>query len=172
MSAASGYDFTRFRFFQDGAGGTAHAGRMVHIEGLYPRLVVSDGAAAIEFYKKVFGAEEIDRFTTPAGKIVHAELAIGGVKVALKDEDDGDPSPSTLGGSPVIMALHVDDADTVGSAMVDAGGTVVYPISDQPYGERGGRIADPFGHLWMIAQKIADLTPDEIQERTTSMFES
>lgn len=140
---------------------------MATIENLYPRLVVSDGAAALEFYTSVFDAEEVARFTDPGGKIVHAELHVGGVKIALKDEGDGDPAPTTLGGSPVIMAIEVDDADAIGDRMTAAGGTVIYPIQDWPHGERGGRLADPFGHLWMIAQKIADLTPEEIQRRTS-----
>lgn len=126
-----------------------------HILGFYPRLVVSDGAAAIDFYKAALGADEVSRFTNPSGKIVHAELTIGPATVALKDEGDGDPAPTSLGGNPVIMALNVDDADAVAEAMTSAGASVVYPIADQPYGERGGRLADPFGHLWMIAQKIS-----------------
>lgn len=144
---------------------------MTNIEALYPRLVVSDGAKAIEFYTSVFGAEETARFTDPEGKIVHAEISLGGSKVAIKDEGDGDPSPVTIGGTPVIMALEVNDADAIGAAMVEAGATVVYPIQDWPFGERGGRLADPFGHLWMISQKIEDLTDDEIQRRTDSMYE-
>ncbi len=64
------------------------------------------------------------------------------------------PPPTTLGGSPVIMALDVDDADAVADAMLRAGATVVYPVSDQDHGQRSGRLADPFGHLWMIAQPL------------------
>jgi PhnB protein len=135
------------------------------IRAMYPRLVVSDAARAIEFYVKAFGAEEIDRYTDPSGRIVHAELRISGLKVAVKDEGGGDPSPTTLGGSAVLLALEVADADAIGKAMLDAGATVIYPIADQPYGSRGGRLADPFGHLWMIDQKLEDLTHDEIQSR-------
>lgn len=142
------------------------------ISRMYPRLVVSDGAKAIDFYTAAFGAELLARFTDPAGRIVHAELAVGGATVAVKDEGDGDPAPTTLGGSPVIIALDVDDADALGAAMERAGATVVYPISDQPYGSRGGRLADPFGHLWMISQQLEDLTPEEIQRRTDGMFTS
>ena len=121
---------------------------------LYPRLVVSDATRAIEFYVAAFGAEEVARHTDPSGKVVHAELKIGEAVVAVKDEGDGDPAPTTLGGSPVILALDVPDADAVGDAMVQAGATVVYPIQDWPYGARGGRLADPFGHLWMISQPL------------------
>jgi uncharacterized glyoxalase superfamily protein PhnB len=143
----------------------------VDIIGLYPRLVVAGGARAIDFYVAALGARELSRYTDPAGKIVHAELRIGGVTVAVKDEGGGDPAPTTLGGSPVIIAIDTGDADAVGDAMLRAGATVVYPIEDQPYGSRGGRLADPFGHLWMISQQTEDLSPEEIQRRTDSMFD-
>lgn len=144
----------------------------MNIRTMYPRLVVSDAARAIEFYAQALGADEVERYTSPDGRIVHAEVRIGELRLALKDEDDGDPSPTTLGGSPVMLALEVDDADAVGAALERAGATVVHPIADQPYGSRGGRLADPFGHLWMIDHKLEDLTPDEVQQRTTAMFSS
>jgi uncharacterized glyoxalase superfamily protein PhnB len=142
------------------------------ILGIYPRLVVSDGAAAIEFYRAALGAEEAARFTDPAGKIVHAELRIGGATVAIKDEDEGDPAPTSLNGSPVVMALNVEDADAVAESMLRAGATMIYPVSDWPHGERGGRVADPFGHLWMISQRIEELSPAEIQRRLEGMYET
>lgn len=141
------------------------------VRNLYPRLVVSDAAAAIDFYVAAFGAKEIERYTNPQGKIVHAAVEIGGMTVAVKDEGDGDPAPTSLGGSPVIIALDVTDADAVGDAMLKAGATVVYPISDWEYGSRGGRLADPFGHLWMVSQELEKLSADEIQRRTTAMYE-
>lgn len=132
-----------------------HHGGMPSINAMYPRLVVSDGAKAIEFYAAAFGATRGERHTDGNGKIVHAELTLGNdIKVALKDEGHGDPAPTSLGGSPVILALDVDDADAVGDAMVAAGATVVYPIQDWEHGSRGGRLADPFGHLWMISQPL------------------
>lgn len=140
------------------------------IARIYPRLVVSDGARAIDFYVAAFGARETARYTDPDGAIVHAEIVIGDIPLALKDEGDGDPSPTSLGGSPVIMAVDVADADAVGERMVRAGATVIHPISDQPYGKRAGRFADPFGHLWMISQPIEDLTADEIQRRTAGLY--
>ncbi|HEY0638229.1 MAG TPA: VOC family protein [Pseudonocardiaceae bacterium] len=143
---------------------------MTHISGLHPRLVVSDAARAIEFYVAAFGATEVERYTGPDGRIVHAAVEIAGHTVAVKDEGDGDPSPTTLGGNPVIIALAVTDADAVARAMVEAGATVVYPVQDFEYGSRGGRLADPFGHLWMLDQPLEDLTPEEIQRRTTSML--
>ncbi|CAL9412675.1 putative protein [Streptomyces sp. enrichment culture] len=136
---------------------------------LYARLVVPDAPRAIDFYRAALGAEETERYTGPDGRIVHALLRLGGSVVAVKDADEGDPAPASLGGSPVIMALDVSDADAVAEAMLRGGATVVYPVADQHYGQRGGRLADPFGHLWMISQTIEDLTPDQIQARTDEL---
>jgi uncharacterized glyoxalase superfamily protein PhnB len=126
------------------------------VHSMYPRLVVSDAAGAIEFYTAALGAKEVERHADPdTGKIVHAALTIGGFTVAVKDEGGGDPAPTSLGGSPVILALEVDDADAVGAAMERGGAIVVHPIRDWEYGQRGGRLADPYGHLWMIAQPLS-----------------
>ncbi|MFI8891265.1 VOC family protein [Streptomyces paradoxus] len=137
---------------------------------LYARLVVPDGPRAIDFYRTALGAEEIERYTGPDGRIVHALLRLGDAVVAVKDADEADPAPASLGGSPVIMALDVSDADAVAEAMLRGGATVVYPVADQHYGQRGGRLADPFGHLWMISQTIEDLTPEQIQQRTDELL--
>ncbi|MFH8655634.1 VOC family protein [Streptomyces afghaniensis] len=137
---------------------------------LYARLVVSDGPRAIDFYRTTLGAEETERYTGPDGKIVHAMLRLGEAVIAVKDADESDPAPDSLGGSPVIMAPDVSDADAVAEAMLRGGASVVYPVADQHYGQRGGRLADPFGHLWMISQTIEELTPEEIQQRTTELF--
>jgi uncharacterized glyoxalase superfamily protein PhnB len=128
---------------------------MSNINSMHPRLVVSDAAKAIDFYVAALGARAGERHADDTGKIVHAELTLGdGLTIAVKDEDGADPSPTSLGGTPVILALDVDDADAVGEAMAAAGATVVYPIQDQEYGARAGRLADPFGHLWMISQPL------------------
>jgi uncharacterized glyoxalase superfamily protein PhnB len=136
---------------------------------LYARLVVPDAPRAIDFYRAALGAEEIERYTGPDGRIVHALLRLGGSVVAVKDADEGDPAPASLGGSPVIMAVDVSDADAVAEAMLRGGARVVYPVADQHYGQRGGRLADPFGHLWMISQTIEDLTPEQIQAGTDEL---
>jgi len=143
------------------------------VSRLYLRLAVSDAAAAIDFYVAALAATEVARYTSPDGKVVHAEITIGGAAVVVKDENPGDPAPTTLGGTPVLIALDVDDnVDALGERMVRAGATVVYPISDQPYGRRGGRLTDPFGHQWMISQRIEDLSPDEIQRRIREISET
>jgi PhnB protein len=119
---------------------------------LKPRLVVEGASRAIAYYREVLGAEEIERYEDTVGKIVHAELALGGSRLTLKDEDGVDAAPTTLGGSPVLLMLSVDDVDALAERMVTAGGTVVFEIGDHEDG-RGGRILDPFGHAWMISQR-------------------
>jgi uncharacterized glyoxalase superfamily protein PhnB len=119
---------------------------------LKPRLVVDGAARATEYYREVFGADELARYEGPDGKIVHAELAIGDARLTLKDEDSFDSAATTVGTSPVLLMLTVDDVDAVGERMVAAGGTVVFEIGDHEDG-RGGRILDPFGHAWMISQR-------------------
>jgi PhnB protein len=140
------------------------------IRALYPRLVVQDAARALDFYVVALGGEETARYTAGGGNIVHAEVRVGGIRFAVKDEGDGDPAPGSVGGTPVILALEVADADAVGEAFVRAGATVVYPIRDQGYGSKGGRLQDPFGHLWMISQQVEDLSPEEIQRRTHDLY--
>jgi len=124
------------------------------ITSIMPRLVVDDAAAAIEFYTKAVGAVERDRFED-GGKIAHALLLIDGQPVALKDEDDVDPSPRTLGGSPVLLSVEVTDVDAVAARMIMAGARVVFAVDNHGYGYKDGRFEDPFGHLWLISQPIA-----------------
>lgn len=144
---------------------------MDEIEELYPRLVVADADAALGFYASAFGADVVERYTDPDGRVVHAMVAVGPARFAVKDADRYDPAPGD-GGVPVILALYVRNADAVAARMVDGGATVVFPVADQPYGERGGRLRDPSGHLWMIAQRTERLTPEQVQARTDAMFGS
>ena len=132
---------------------------MTRVERMCPRLAVEGGAEAIGFYTAALGAKEIKRFTDDAGAIVHAELELGRYVIMVKDADQYDPAPGQLGGSPVIISLEVDDVDGLGQRMTDAGASVVFPIADQEYGKRGGRLRDPYGHLWMLSQPLADLEP-------------
>ena len=118
-------------------------------------LTVRDAAAAVVFYERAFGAEERERFVAPNGQIV-AELAIGDDRFYVVDENREafNPSPSTLGGTSVRMNLLVDDADASTERALAAGATVVFPLGDQPYGLRQGRIQDPFGHHWLIGTPL------------------
>lgn len=142
---------------------------MTEMLSLYPRLVVEDADAALTFYRDAFDAEVVERYTDPDGRVVHAMLAAGPVRFAVKDADGCDLGPAA-GGVPVILALYVTDADSVAARMVAGGARVIYEVNDHPYGDRAGRLADPFGHLWMIAQRTEDLTPAQVQSRTTAMF--
>ncbi len=133
---------------------------------IYPRLVVDDAAATIDFYVAALGATEVLRFADPSGKIVHAEVRIGDNLISLTEGDGSDNlSPAQIGGSPLLLTMTVEDADAVGTAMVDHGATVVIPIADRFYGRREGRVRDPAGHLWIISQATESLTNDEVAER-------
>jgi PhnB protein len=127
---------------------------MTRIEECYPRLVVEGADAALAFYAKAFDGEVTERYDDGAGRVVHAMVVAGAARIAVKDAGDGDPAPSGDGQS-VIMALHVDDPDAVAAAMVDGGAEVVFPVADQPYGDRAGRLRDPWGHQWMVAKRLA-----------------
>ena len=129
-------------------------------------MCFSDAPAAIEFYKKAFGAEEKMRFAEPSGKIGHAELKIGGAIIMLSDEypDYGALSPQTLGGSPIKMHLWVEDVDAFARQAVAAGAKVVRPIEDQFYGDRSGQIADPFGYTWIISTRKEEISQAEMQK--------
>jgi PhnB protein len=135
-----------------------------------PYLRVRNAAAAIEFYKKAFGARELMRFTGH-GQIPHAELAIGNSIVMLGDEapEYGFPSPEALGGSPVGMHLYVDDADAWVERAAAAGARLVTAVADQFYGDRSGSVADPFGYSWTIATRKEEISVDEMQRRMAAM---
>jgi PhnB protein len=120
-----------------------------HLGTVTPRLVVADGRAAIDFYRVAFGAEEIgERFTGPKGEVIHAEVRIGdSVVMITEDSEPGAParSPTSLGGLvSSVMALYWENVDEAWERAVTAGAEVIYPLADQFYGERGGRLRDPF----------------------------
>lgn len=121
-------------------------------EMVVPSLAVSDAAAAIDFYREAFGAMEVARITDPRGKIAYAEIAIGDAHVALKDEDpaSGDLSPESLSGTTVRLILQVEDVDALVRQAAEVGATVIIPVADRDYGYRDGRLADPFGHVWIV----------------------
>jgi PhnB protein len=131
-----------------------------------PRLRIKNVGAAIEFYKKAFGAREIMRFEVH-GSIAHAEIEIGNSSVKLGEAapDYGFPGPETLGGSPVGMQLYVDDADSSVARAIAAGARPVAPVTDQFYGERSGSVADPFGYTWALSTIKEDLSVEEMHKR-------
>lgn len=132
-----------------------------------PYLVIKGATAAIDYYKKVFGATERMRMDAPGGTIGHAELVIGDSTIMLADEfpDMGFRSPKTIGGSPVSLVLYVEDVDTVFKRAVGAGARELRPVADQFYGDRMGTLEDPFGHVWSVATHTEDVSPDEMQRR-------
>ena len=135
-----------------------------------PYLIARNASAAIEFYKKAFGAEEVYRLAMPDGRVGHAELRIGGSVVMLADEfpEMGAKSPAALGGTPVSLLLYVADSDAVAAGAVAAGAKVKRPVVDQFYGDRSGTFEDPFGHVWTIATRKENLTPEEIGRRAAA----
>ena len=136
-------------------------------ETIIPYLSVNDGTAAIEFYKKAFGATEVMRFPDPSGKIAHAEIQIGSSRIMLSDEhpERGYRSPKSLGGSGTGIMLYLSDVDVVFKRAVDAGAKAQQPVTDQFYGDRSGNLIDPFGHLWTVATHVEDVPPEEMQRR-------
>ncbi len=135
-------------------------------------LTVKDAAAAIDFYKKVFGATEIMRLTGPGTRIGHAEIRIGNSSIFLSDEfpDYGALSPQSLGGSPVKIKLSVGDVDAVAARAVAAGAKELRPAQDQFYGERSGQFADPFGYVWIISTTKEEMSATEMQQRFNAVM--
>ena len=132
-----------------------------------PYLFVDGAEAAVDFYSSVFGATERMRMPGPGGKIGHAELQLGDSLLMVADEfpEMGGRSPRTVGGSPVIVSVYVEDVDAVFERAVQEGATVVRPVDDQFYGDRAGQFEDPFGHQWSVATHVEDVPPDEMERR-------
>ncbi len=133
-----------------------------------PHLIVKGAAEAMEFYKKAFGATEVCRMPGPDGKsVMHGEMKIGDSLFFLNDEfpDYGALSPATLGGSGVTIHLYVPDADATVAQATKAGATVTMPLMDMFWGDRYGKLKDPYGHNWAVATHKEDLTPEEMGRR-------
>jgi PhnB protein len=137
-----------------------------------PYLIVSNGAAALDFYKRAFRAKEVMRLAGPGGKIGHAEIKIGDSMVMLADEhpDMGFRGPKSYGGTPVSLALYVEDVDSMFPRAIAAGAKELRPLKDQFYGDRSGTLEDPFGHVWTIGTHKEDVSPDEMERRMAAMM--
>ncbi|HLM46026.1 MAG TPA: VOC family protein [Myxococcaceae bacterium] len=135
-----------------------------------PSLVVRGAANAIEFYKKAFGAKELNRMDAPGGKLLHAEIKIGDSIVMLTDEfpEMGSSSPQTVGGISASLMIYTKDVDALFNQALAAGATVSMPVSDMFWGDRYGRVKDPFGHDWQLATHKEDLTPKEMNRRAAA----
>jgi PhnB protein len=136
-----------------------------------PYLIIDGASAALDFYKKAFGATEIMRMAHPDGKIGHAEIKVGDSPIMLADEHPqmGYRGPRTLGGTPVSLCLYVDDVDSMARTAVAAGAKVVREVQDQFYGDRSGTFEDPYGHVWTISTHKEDLSMDEIHKRAEAL---
>ena len=141
-----------------------------------PHLIVSDGPAALKFYKEVFDAEEGDSMMAPDGRrLLHGEVVLDGHKLFLSDEfseaEGGNcKMPKTLGGTSVRITLHVDDADALVERAVARGARVLMPVQDMFWGARYGQIADPFGHHWGINQQQKELSKEETDAAGKEFF--
>ncbi|WP_416667069.1 VOC family protein [Egbenema bharatensis] len=123
-----------------------------------PHLTVRGAEQAIDFYKTAFGAEELYRMPAPNGEgLWHAEIKIGDSYIFLNDEypDMGSMSPNTLGGSSVTLHLEVEDVDAWFERAIRAGATVTMPLENMFWGDRYGKLVDPFGHHWFMSMPIA-----------------
>lgn len=132
-----------------------------------PYLTLNDAARALDFYKRAFGAQEVMRMDAPGGKIGHAEIKIGDSMIMLADEmpGTGSRSPQALGGTTAGILLYVENADAVFNQAVSAGAQVEAPIGDMFWGDRYGRLRDPFGHSWSVATHKEDVAPAERSKR-------
>ena len=138
-----------------------------------PHLIVREAARAVIFYERAFGAEELYRNLAPDGEsIVHSELLLGESRFFVNEEfpEHGQLSPLARGGSAVTLHLYVEDVDELFARAVAAGAEVVIELADQFWGDRYGRLRDPFGHEWSLASRIEDLSPDEIHQRAATVF--
>jgi PhnB protein len=135
-----------------------------------PYLIVDDGAKALEFYTRAFGAQELFRMDN-GGKIGHAEIQIGDSRIMLADEhpEIGARAPRSVGGTPVSLMLYVDDCDAWVARAQQAGATITQPLEDKFYGDRMGGIEDPFGHKWHIGTHKEDVSPEEMQRRAAAV---
>ncbi|HET9408499.1 MAG TPA: VOC family protein [Candidatus Sulfotelmatobacter sp.] len=138
---------------------------------LTPSLTVRDAERAIDFYKKAFGATEVGVMKGPDGKIMHAELKIGDSLIMLADEfpQFGALSPQSIGGSASSLHIYVENVDAAFDRAIKVGGKTDMPVADMFWGDRFGKLTDPFGHKWSIATRVKNLSSDEIQ-RAQSEF--
>jgi PhnB protein len=136
--------------------------------GLHPHLFVRDAVAAVRFYVEAFGAVELFRNALPDGQVLFIELAVGPSRLLVAEEVPtmGALSPQSVGSSPVLLLLEVDDVDAVAKRAVQLGAVVEMPVDEMFWGERYGIVRDPFGHRWAISTTRQQLTPDDMAERT------
>jgi PhnB protein len=133
-------------------------------------LTFEECGAALDWYARALGAEDINRNLGPDGKIMHASFRIGNSMLMAHDAMMGGKGPKGFGGSPVALWIYVDDADALFTRAIDAGATLVRPVEDQFWGDRCGTFKDPHGLAWTIATRKEDLTGAELEERAEKFF--
>jgi PhnB protein len=145
---------------------TAAAAPRIPYRNVTPYLAVSDAAGAIEWYKRAFGAKELMRMPGPGGKIMHAEIMIGDSRVMLSDAfpQSDVQDPRTVGGTTANMHVYVRNVDKLWQQALAAGARVVMPLDDQFWGDRYGKLTDPFGHSWALSFK-AKMTKEEMERK-------
>ncbi len=139
-------------------------------QALVPYLIVKNAKKAMDFYKKVFAAEEVMRMPGPDGKIMHAEMQVAGCRFYLADECNEGHFKAPKKGSPVGMTLYCLDADKVFSRAKQHGAKVVKPMEDAFWGDRYGTVSDPFGHWWTLMTRKEELTVEQVLERGRAMM--
>src|SRR5262245_24210368 len=135
--------------------------------GATPCLCCRDAASALEFYKKAFGASVVMCMSAPDGRVGHAEIRIGSAVIMIGDEypEYGFRGPQTLGGSPVTIYIYVEDVDAFVERAVAAGAQLTQPVNDAFWGDRCGKLQDPYGHVWYIATRKEEVSPEEMTRR-------
>jgi PhnB protein len=142
------------------------------LSALTPMLAVRNCDKAIEWYKKVLKATELNRLTDGDGKIAHADLKISDCILMLAEEHpDYNKSPDQLNGTSIILNLYVPNVDETVNLALEEGAISIFPVKDQFYGDRAGRIQDPFGHMWIISKHIQNVTPAEMQKQMDAVDE-
>ena len=135
-----------------------------------PYLIVDGGSEAIDFYTSVLGATERMRMPAPGDKVGHAELELGDSLIMLADEapEVEARGPRTVGGSPVLLHVYVEDVDAVFDRAIQAGAQELRAVETKFYGDRSGEFEDPFGHRWSVASHVEDVSPEEMEQRMTA----
>ena len=137
-----------------------------------PYLIVDNAAKAIDFYTQVLGGVERMRMPAPEGRVGHAEITFGTSVVMVADEfpEMGIKSAKTVGGTPVTVALYVEDVDKTFKAALEAGAKELRPVENKFYGDRSGQFEDPFGHRWNVASHVEDVSPEEMGKRAAAVM--
>jgi PhnB protein len=142
------------------------------VNTITPHLSVREAVKAIEFYQQAFGAQLIFIHKLPNGKVMHATMKVGDSRFQLADEFPGmgTPAPQTLGGSPVVLNICVENVDELYDRAIAAGAKVTTPLANQFWGARYGQIVDPFGHAWALFSHVEEVSPEELRRRADAAF--